>query len=53
MKKKNYKVIKLRALGRKGTLKHHCTADFENLEITFCFWANYIMGHFSEYFDIP
>ncbi len=45
-------MIKLRALVAKGHKNTNAPLIFENLEYYFFwFWANYIMGHFSGYFE--
>jgi hypothetical protein len=51
-KKLKHKVIKLRALVAKGHKNTNAPLIFENLGYYFFwFWANYIMGHFSGYFE--
>jgi hypothetical protein len=45
-------MIKLRALVAKGHKNTNAPMIFENLGYYFFwFWANYIMGHFSGYFE--
>jgi hypothetical protein len=45
-------MIKLRALGAKGHKNTNAPLIFENLGYYFFwFWANYIMGYFSGYFE--
>ena len=45
-------MIKLRALVSKGHKNTNAPLIFENLGYYFFwFWANYIMGHFSGYFE--
>ena len=45
-------MIKLRALVAKGHKNTNAPLIFENLGYYFFwFWANYIMGHFSGYFE--
>ncbi len=45
-------MIKLRALVAKGHKNTNAPLIFENLGHSFFwFWANYIMGHFSGYFE--
>jgi hypothetical protein len=45
-------MIKLRALVAKGHKNTSAPLIFENLGYYFFwFWANYIMGHFSGYFE--
>jgi hypothetical protein len=45
-------MIKLRALVAKGHKNTNPLLIFENLGYYFFwFWANYIMGHFKEYFE--
>jgi hypothetical protein len=52
LKKLKHKVIKLRALVAKGHKNTNAPLIFENLGYYFFwFWANYIMGHFSGYFE--